>query len=106
MPAQNSPAAGKWFAGLQTVLPFLFPGLWASRLFSDGNIKLFFGYIYHSIQCICAKLFPFQLFLQSSDLFLKILLSGMLFRESLFLRIIHIPKVMVLLFGRSLQTMN
>ena len=41
--------------------PFLFPGLWASRLFSGGNIELLFGYIYHRIQCFCAELFPFQL---------------------------------------------
>ena len=42
-PAVSNPTTDKCVECLQTVLSFLFRGLLGARLFSDGDVELFFG---------------------------------------------------------------
>ena len=56
-PERNNSTARKCRPDCNVALPFLLRGLLGARLFSDGNVELFFCRIYELIQHYAAQLF-------------------------------------------------
>ena len=59
MPEQRNPTAGKCRGDYNLAMPFLLQGLLGARLFSDGNVKVLFCYIYQLIKHFTAQFFLF-----------------------------------------------